>query len=74
MQKLHFGLYCGRDGSTQLYQRESQSDSERDGYIHIVKSERTIKSLTVKLSEKGLLERKWGGASRLLASQYRAIE
>lgn len=57
MQKLHFG----RDGSTQLYQRESQSDSERDGYIHIGKSERTIKSLTVKLSEKGLLERKGGG-------------
>lgn len=31
--------------------------------IHIGKSERTVKSLTVKLSEKGVLERKGGRRS-----------
>ncbi len=58
MQILHFGLHFRRNRCVELL--EQPKATQKEIAVHIGKSERTVKTITVNLTEKGIIERKNG--------------
>ena len=56
---MHFELHFGRNGSVQYLQQYPVA-TQKVIAVHIGKSERTVKTITANLVEKGFIERKNG--------------
>ena len=61
VQNLHFGRNCTLEEIAVLnFLREHPKATQKEIAAHVGKSERTIKTITVNLTEKGIIERKNG--------------